>query len=236
MIMAKSLIPTRPDPDKHLIPAADKDLISYAVAMGIPNDVAFLRFHPEFAGPDGGLTVQGRKRSKDFWQYAKNRNFKDDYAKYLKEWASGKGGDTTAEDIDEISEEKKRATITRMLNQLVKLIGNGDVTGDDLKTYSEIMKKVGWLKDEVEQITPPIRVLMTRCSECRYRVCVESAVSNGEILDMCAYCRARTVAEEHGFRFNDGKNLLDIPKEVIEDLERKNNVKLEDILSGKVEN
>lgn len=230
------MIPNRPIPDKHTIPAADKDLIAYAVAMGVANDVAFLRFHPEFAGADGGLTMQGKRRSKDFWQYAKNRNFKDDYSKFLKEWLSGKGNDAVSEDIDEISEEKKRATITKMLNQLVKLIGNGDVTGDDLKTYSEIMKKVGWLKDEAEEQVKPLRFLPARCGECRYRIGVESAVSNGEILDMCAYCRARAKAEECGFRFNDGKNLLDIPKEIIEDLESRNNVKLEDILSGKIEN
>lgn len=235
--MAERLIPNRPDPDKHTIPAADKDLIAYAVAMGVPNDVAFLRFHPEFAGADGGLTIQGRKRSKDFWQYAKNRNFKDDYTKFLKGWLSGKGGaDNDDDGIAEISEDKKRTTITKMLNQLVKLIGSGDLTGEDLKTYSEIMKKVGWLKDDVEEQVKPLRFLPARCGECRYRIGVESAVSNGVILDMCAYCRARAVAEEHGFRFNDGKNLLDIPKEVIDELEKKNDVRLEDIVSGKIEN
>lgn len=206
--MAERLIPNRPNPDKHTIPAADKDLIAYAVAMGVPNDVAFLRFHPEYAGADGGMTIQGRKRSKDFWQYAKNRNFKDDYTKFLKDWLSGKGGTDNDEDgIAEISEDKKRTTITKMLNQLVKLIGSGDLTGEDLKTYSEIMKKVGWLKDEVEQEEPPRRYLPERCSSCLYRSFVESYVETGQIENSCLRCKALDLAKEHGFRY-DPKNLL----------------------------
>lgn len=213
--MAERLIPNRPDPDKHTIPAVDKDLIVYAVSLGIPNDVAFLRFHPEYAGADGGLTIQGKKRSKDFWQYAKNRNFKDDYTKFLKDWLSGKGGTDNDDDgIAEISEDKKRTTITKMLNQLVKLIGSGDLTGEDLKTYSEIMKKVGWLKDEVEQEEPPRRYLPAWCySECQYRLFVETNIENGSIVNECDYCRTRRFAEENGWRFDPTKN-LELPEEL----------------------
>ena len=105
-----------------------------------------------------------------------------------------------------------------------------------LKIATDILNKYGVLKGSEERVIPPVRVLPERCSTCRYRIGVESAVSDGQILDMCAYCKARKCAEEHGYRFNDGKDLLEIPKEIIDELESKNNVKLEDILSGKVEN
>lgn len=208
--MALKLIPTRPGEDKYTFPAVEKDLIAYAVAMGVPNDVAFQRFYPEYTDEKGSLTIQGKRRSKDFWQLAKHRNFRDDYAKYLKEWIQGKAGTTASEEseeIAEISEGKKRATITRMLNQLVKLIGDGNVTGDDLKTYSEIMRKVGWLKDEVEEQEAPRRYLPLRCSECDYRSFVESCVETGQIENSCLRCKALDLAKEHGFRY-DPKNLL----------------------------
>lgn len=236
--MGKGFIPTRPGEDKSAIPAADKDLIAYAVAFGVPNEVAFLRFHPEYAGADGGLTAQGRKRSKDFWQYAKNKNFKEEYSKYLKDWILGKRGETDANvgaEVSEISEDKKRATITKMLNELVNLIGGGNLTGEDLKIYSEIMKKVGWLKDEVEEQVRPLRFLPQRCSSCRMRIFVESAVANGSVIDMCSFCKCRRFAEGNGYKF-DEKDLLDIPQKIIEQIESKNDVTVADILSGKTEN
>lgn len=204
--MARTIIPTRPKEDGHTIPPADKDMIVYAVAMGVPNDVAFRRFHPEYIGPDGKLTIQGKARSKDFWQYARNRNFRDAYSEYLQSWLGGK---VASEDDDsaEISEDKKRTTITKMLNRLVELIGSGDLTGEDLKVYSEIMKKVGWLKDEVEVEEPPRRYIPCRCSECEYRLFVETNVENGSIINDCDYCRTRRFAEEHGWRYDPTRNL-----------------------------
>lgn len=231
----RSMIPKRPEPDGIPIPAIDKDTVVYAVVMGAANETAFARFHPEFLNADGTLTIQGKRKSKDFWQYAKVKNFKDAYTAYLQDWLGNKDN-MIDDEPTEISEDKKRKTISKMLNQLVKLIGSGDLTGEDLKTYSEIMKKVGWLKDEVEQETRPLRFLPARCGECRYRIGVESLVIDGKILDMCQWCKARKCAEKHGYRFDDGKGLLDVPKEVIADLEAKNNVELDRILKEEIDN
>lgn len=228
--MALKLIPTRPKEDKYTFPAIEKDLIAYAVAMGVPNDVAFHRFHPEYTDDKGNLTPQGRRHSKDFWQLAKHRNFRDDYSQYLKEWIQGKATAMITDDeggsVEEISEDKKRATITKMLNQLVKLIGNGNVTGDDLKTYSEIMKKVGWLKDDVEEQEAPRRYLPCRCGECDYRSFVESHIEGGEIINECDFCRTRRFAEENGWHYDPTKN-LDLPKELTNQNNQNNETEVE---------
>lgn len=232
----RSMIPRRPEPDNIQLPAIDKDTVVYAVVFGVSNMAAFERFHPEFTGADGKLTIRGRERNKDFWQLSKVANFKDAYTAYLRDWLGNKDGIAEDDEPAEISDDKKRKTISKMLNQLVKLIGSGDLTGEDLKTYSEIMKKVGWLKDETEEMMKPIRVLMARCkSECRYRAFVETQVLEGRIFDDCSHCRARAYAEERGFKYDPCK-LLDIPQEVIDEIDGNNNVKLEDIISGKVEN
>ena len=121
--------------------------------------------------------------------------------------------------------------------EVIKMIEAGKISDPEFaKLVTDLAIKMKITKEDVERIIAPIRVLMTRCSECRYRIGVESMVLNGQILDMCAYCKCRKIAEEHGYRFNDGKDLLEIPKEVIDELESKNNVKLEDILSNKIDN
>lgn len=202
----RNMIPKRPEPDGIPIPAIDKDTVVYAVLMGAANETAFARFHPEFLDADGTLTIQGKRKSKDFWQYAKVRNFKDAYVAYITEWLGNK--DSVAENESaEISEDKKRQTISKMLNQLVKLIGSGDLTGDDLKTYSEIMKKVGWLKDDVEEQEKPRRYLPERCSSCNYRSFVESHVETGQIENSCLRCKALGIAQNSGFRY-DPRTLL----------------------------
>ena len=92
------------------------------------------------------------------------------------------------------------------------------------------------LKDEVERVAPPVRVLMARCkSECRYRKFCETAKIEGMIIDDCDYCKARKFAEEHGFVY-DPCTVLDLPDDVIIEIDSHNDVKLLDILDGKVEN
>ncbi len=55
------------------------------------------------------------------------------------------------------------------------------------------------------------------------------------MFDECQYCKARKMAEQNGFKYDPTK-LLDIPDEVIEEIDSKNNVRLLDILDGKIEN
>lgn len=80
------IIPNRPIPDESKIPAADKDLISYVVAMGVPNQVAYARFHPEFLDASGKLNKTGRGACTQFFTYAKNKEYADAYRRTLTEF------------------------------------------------------------------------------------------------------------------------------------------------------
>lgn len=234
--MANEFIPKRPlnDGDFTAIKANDRDCLSYAVAFNVPNERAFALFHPEFLDESGKLTKVGKSQSKQFFSYAKNKEYADAYRQTLSEFLNrgvAVNSDMESEEID------GDALARKILSDLAAMVKNGRIQDFEiLKIATDILNKYGVLKGSEERVIPPVRVLPERCSTCRYRIGVESAVSDGQILDMCAYCKARKCAEEHGYRFNDGKDLLEIPKEIIDELESKNNVKLEDILSGKVEN
>lgn len=228
------IIPNRPIPDEIKIPAADKDLINYVVAMGVPNQVAYARFHPEFLDASGKLNKTGRGACTQFFTYAKNKEYADAYRETLAEYLNrgvAVNSDMESEEID------GDALARKILSDLAAMVKNGRIQDFEiLKIATDILNKYGVLKGSEERVIPPIRVLTERCSTCRYRIGVESAVSDGSMLDMCAYCKCRKIAEEHGYRFNDGKDLLEIPKEIIEELESKNNIRLEDVLSGKIDN
>lgn len=231
------LIPNRPNPDESKIPARDKDLLSYSIAFNVPNQKAFALWHPEFLDSSGKLNKTGRTACTQFFNYSKNREYADSYAAYLKEFLSKKEQpkSETSAIIDDARKDNARVAL---YNKVIRLIeGDDELDPDTLKIAVDMAKKLSIVADDAEeQVIKPIRVLPSRCGECRYRIGVESMVLNGQILDVCQWCKARSCAEEHGYRFNDGKDLLEIPKEIIDELESKNNVKMEDILSGRIEN
>lgn len=234
--MANEFIPKRPqnDGDFTAIKANDRDCLSYSVAFNVPNERAFALFHPEFLDESGKLTKVGKSQSKQFFSYAKNKEYADSYRETLAEFLNrgvAVNSDMESEEID------GDALARKILSDLAAMVKNGRIQDFEiLKIATDILNKYGVLKGSEERVIPPIRVLPERCSTCRYRIGVESAVSDGLILDMCAYCKARKCVEEHGYRFNDGKDLLEIPQNVVTELESKNNVKLEDVLSGKCPN
>lgn len=230
------LLPNRPNPDTSKIPASDKDMIAYMVVFNIPNQKAFALWHPEFLDSSGKLNKTGRAACTQFFNYSKNREYADAYKRTLAEFLERK--DTKiGDELEELTEERKEKASKLLMLEVIKMIEAGKISDPEFaKLVTDLAIKMKITKEDVDRIIAPIRVLMTRCSECRYRIGVESMVLNGQMLDMCAYCKCRKIAEEHGYRFNDGKDLLEIPKEIIDELESKNNVCMEDILSGKIEN
>lgn len=225
--------------DKSAFPQLKKNdrlTIAYAVLFGVGNQEAFMRFNPHYIDASGkAMNPAGKKASTMFWNYGKVKDYRQTYEEELSEFL-GRKSTPKSEIIGEIDESRKDKALKSLLNQAMSLVeGSGDLDAETLKIAAEIFKKVGLLKDEVEQQVRPLRFLPERCGSCRARIFVESAVANGDVLDMCLYCKARRAAEENGYRF-ESNNLLDIPKEVIAEIEAKNNVKVSDILSGKVEN
>lgn len=233
--MANEFIPKRPlnDGDFTAIKANDRDCLSYAVAFNVPNERAFSLFHPEFLDESGKLTKVGKSQSKQFFSYAKNKEYADAYRETLAEFLNrgvAVNSDMESEEID------GDALARKILSDLAAMVKNGRIQDFEiLKIATDILNKYGVLKGSEERVIPPIRFLPERCfSSCRYRLFVENAVKGGSVIDECQYCKALAFANENGYK-DDSTKRLDIPKEIL-DAEPENTVKTVDILSGKVEN
>lgn len=202
-----SLIPRRPQCIESKLTVLEKNCIEYAVAFSAKNEEAFLLFHPEYITSDGKLSNEGKRRCKDFFSYSKNKEYRDAYTAYLKEFLNDDKGKSEAHLI-EVDESRKDKALKSLLNQAMSMVESGDTLDPDtLKVLAEIFKKLGILKDEVEVQESPRRYIPLRCSECDYRSFVESYVETGQIENSCLRCKALDLAKEHGFRY-DPKNLL----------------------------
>ena len=228
------LIPNRPIPDDSKIPAADKDLIVYAIAFAIPNQKAFALWHPEFLDSSGKLNKTGRAACTQFFNYSKNREYADAYKRTLAEFLERKDNGTLDDEI-EINESTKKARVQDMLGRLIKMAKANPNDPDLVKLEGEIYKKIGWFDESTEAQEAPRRYLPERCfSGCRYRLFVENAVKGGSVIDECQFCKALAYATENGYK-DDATKRLNIPKEVL-DAEPENTIKTLDILSGKIDN
>lgn len=237
MAETERLLPNRPNPDTSKIPASDKEMIAYMVAFNIPNQKAFALWHPEFLDSSGKLNKTGRAACTQFFNYSKNREYADSYAAYLKAFLSKKE-QPKSEASAIIDDARKDNARVALYNKVIRLIeGDDELDPDTLKIAVDMAKKLSIVADDAEeQVIKPIRVLLTKCkAECRYRAFVETQVLEGRVFDDCSYCRARAYAEEHGFKYDPCK-LLDVPQDVIDELDSKNDVRMEDILSGRVNN
>lgn len=213
----------------------DRQVVAYAVLFGVGNQEAYMRFHPQYIDGSGKqMNATGKKESAQFWNYGKVKDYREAYEKELAEFL---GREQTVRNIEtDIDDNRIEGALKKLLNHTIGLLDNGDnLDPDSVKTIVEVFRKMNLLKDEVEQEVRPLRFLPERCGSCRARIFVESAVANGEVLDMCQYCKARRAAEGNGYRF-ESNNLLDIPKEIIAEIEAKNDVKISEILSGKIAN
>lgn len=228
-------IKTRPDDGKGFsrIPDKEKDMLAVSVAFGWSNSKVFGMFHPEFIGRNGKLSPTGKKQCDQFFGLEINKTYMEAYRKTLGAPAETAGiGEAL-----EIDDSRKDKALKSLFHQAISLVeGKDTLDADTLKIATEIFKKIGLLKDDVEENIKPIRFLPTLCKKaCRYRLFCESAISEGAMFDECQYCKARKMAEQNGFKYDPTK-LLDIPDEVIEEIDSKNNVRLLDILDGKIEN
>ncbi len=222
--------------DFPTLKAVDKKIIAAAVLLQLDNQSAFALYHPEYIDGTGRLNAAGKQDAKFFWNYGKNKEYRQAYEETIETFLNKKQSDKTSVETA-IDDSRKDRALKSLLNQAMSLVeGGSDLDAETIKMCSDIFTKLGLIKSEVEQQIRPIRVLPSLCRECRYKAFVESSVLNNEAIDCCAWCKARKIAEENGYRFNDGKDLLEIPQEIIDELESKNNVKLTDILNGSVEN
>lgn len=231
-----SIIPRRPENDDEFrLTKAEKDTLLVKSLLGYSNAVAFALFNPHYCDNDGKLNKAGQTASRQFFSHPKNIEWLESYETTLAKFIEGRGEKTESIVIDDKRKDNARVAL---YNKVIRLIeGDDELDPDTLKIAVDMAKKLSIVADDAEeQVIKPIRVLPTKCkSECRYRAFVETQVLEGRVFDDCSYCRARAYAEEHGFKYDPCK-LLDVPQEVIDELDSKNDVKLEQILQGKIEN
>lgn len=210
----------------------EKDMMSFVVLYGCSNSAAYALFNRHLLDKNGKLNKAGQSECRMFFSHPNNIAYMDAMRAHLE--ALTKGGKIGKS--DNIDDTRKDNALKSLLNQAMSLVEKGeDLDAESLKTISEIFKKVGLLKDDVEVQEAPRRYLPERCfSGCRYRLFVENAVKSGSVIDECQYCKALAYATENGYK-DDSTKRLDIPKEVL-DTEPENTVKTLDILAGKIEN
>lgn len=233
-----TIIPKRPlnDSDFSAIKANDRDCLSYSVAFSVPNERAFALFHPEFLDEQGKLTKVGKIQCRQFFSYARNKEYQDSYAACLREFLGKKQSGKTTDIANDIDDSRKDKVLKQLLGQAMSLVESGEgLDPDTMKTVVEVFRKLNILKDDVEEEIKPLRFLPERCfSGCRYRLFVENAVKGGSVIDECQYCKALVFANENGYK-DDSTKRIDIPKEVL-DTEPENTVKTLDIIAGKIDN
>ena len=191
---------------------AEKDMMSYVVLYGCSNVTAYGLFNRHLLDNSGKLNKAGQSECRMFFSHPNNIAYMEAMRAHLE--ALTKGAVKVVSN-DTINDSRKDNALKHLLNQAMSLVEKGeDLDADSLKTISEIFKKVGLLKDEVEVQESPRRYLPCRClTECAYRLFVESHVENGEIINECDFCRTRRFAEENGWHYDPTKN-LDLPEEL----------------------
>lgn len=210
---SERFLPNRPANDDIKIPVADKDMIAYAVAFGIPNIKAFTLWHPEYLDGSGKLNKEGKRICNQFFAYNKNRDFAERYKGTLEAFLSKKKSGGSVEPSIVIDDARKDNARVALYNKVIKLIeGDEDLDPDTLKIAVDMAKKLSIVADDVVEQEAPRRYLPAKCSECAYRLFVESHVKNGDIISECDYCRTRRFAEKNGWRYDATRN-LELPEE-----------------------
>lgn len=202
-----AIVPIRPKYKRYSLSKEQQDCLTYYVLMGCTKQDAFLLFFPEFLKYDGSgrvlkgkLTKAGEQYCKQFFATAEVNDYIRDYKKTFEE--------KDAESENDIDDNRKDRALKSLLNQAMSMVESGDTLDPDtLKVLTEIFKKLGILKDEVDEQEAPRRYIPLRCSECDYRSFVENYIETGQIENSCLRCKALDIAKEHGFRY-DPKTLL----------------------------
>ncbi len=193
----------------------DKQIIAAAVLLQLDNQSAFALYHPEYIDGTGRLNAAGKQDAKFFWNYGKNKEYRQAYEETIETFLNKKQSDKTSVETA-IDDSRKDKALRSLLNQAMSLVEGGtELDADTIKVCSDIFTKLGLIKTDVEVQEKPRRYLPALChSECQYRLFCEKAIENGEIENECIYCKALAIAQEHGYKYDPTTNLSIPQKDV----------------------
>lgn len=158
----------------------DRQIIRAAVLLRLDNQTAYALYHPELLDGAGKLGSAGKTECRNFWSYGKNREYREAYERTLAEFLGARKS-ATAGDLA-IDDTRKDRALRSLLNQAMQMVeGGAELDADTLKTVTEIFRKLGILKDEVEVQEAPRRYLPATCSACEYKRFIDEQVALGNI-------------------------------------------------------
>ena len=180
--MTEINIPLRPKGySNKTVKECDADVLTYSVLFRVSNAEAYVRFHPGLADARGRPNRACQKEARQFFEYAKHREYIDAYAatlaEYAKEGTAKAGGQTL-----EISDKRKDEALRSLFDKAMTIVeGEETLDPDTLKVATEIFRKIGLLKDDVEVQEKPRRYLPERCGDCEYKKFIDEQVRLGNI-------------------------------------------------------
>lgn len=173
-------IPLRPsDYDGIKIGKADADCLTYVCLTGCKHEDAFKLWHPEYLTPTGQLNQTGKQMSKQFFSYARHREYMDLLKAEIEEYCNRglKKSDPKTKDPDIAAQ-----TYRDKVYDAIDAVDASDI--DAMKTVGDLGKTVKIFKEDEQQQEQPRRYIPLRCSEC--------PVSKG-----CEKCEYKLFIEEH---------------------------------------
>lgn len=180
------------------------DCLTWYVLSGCKKEEAF----GMFVKPD---LVMNKKMLKEVsMQFFASADARDYISAYR---ATLDGSDVEQTELSDDDKEKRKVKAVQNFTDKVVDKMNGDLeTVEEMDAVAKLADRVGVLGDGENTQLAPQRFLPEVCSRCEYKLCVENAFKNGDIIDCCQYCRALEFAKERGFVYDKTK-LLNMPKE-----------------------
>lgn len=196
-------LPYKPIKDIHLTEIEERCVVYYVMFeySGITRSDAFKYFiAPTLTTASGSPRPMPTKIT--LGNFAKAFFERKDVAKFEKEYRNTltaflEGRNVVAElDIKSKLESIKEKTISKLYDAF-----QGQTPTELLKDLSGIADKLGAFDGEETDIRPPERYLPVCCSECKYKVAIDEALSKGKAEDMCLKCKYKDYANENGVEY-----------------------------------
>lgn len=183
--------PKRPDNHETFwsLDAKDCDCLVYVALFGVPNEKAFLMFHPEWAG-DGEskkLSSEGKKACKNLFNFSKARDYMESYRETVQRYIEARAAEIAptikpkTEEVDASDDYRDRAVRKLLSDVLTAIDCNQSLDAESLKDFVDIARKIGLLKEDEEKIEAPRRYLPETCDACRYKTFVDDCIDKGLI-------------------------------------------------------
>lgn len=202
--MAKDIsIPLRPKYKRYNLVAKEMDCLVWYVISGCKREEAYKIFvRPDLATSPKML----KEYTNQMFSSVDARNFMSDYKKTLEGAANSEFPETT----DEHREKRKKQAQQNIEDKTLDIMLSDLDTVEKLDAAVRVADRVGALADKEQKIEEPRIYLPERCVKCRNRIFVEEGIEKGDIIDLCACCKALSYARDRGFVY-DSTNLYELP-------------------------